>query len=178
MGTKGNASEYAKHRGVSAALITKAVKIGRIKPWGYKGKRAVFDFDQCDADWDKNRDPSNRGYDTAKVIEVTEVIGPNDRSVDGQTAGDEPEMSFNQARTLRERYQAQLARLEYEEKSGKLVDSETIRRQYFKQARNARDNLLNIPDRLAPMLAGRTELHEIRMLILEELHKVCEGLAE
>lgn len=168
MGYKGSASEYAKHRGVTPGMITKAVRIGRIKPCEFKGKRAVFDFDECDKAWDQNKDPSNRGWESAPVA------GSSD-----EPAGSVDEaMTFNEARTKRERYQAELARLEFEEKAGQLVDINKIRREYFKQARNARDNLLNIPDRLAPMLIGRTSIHEIRMLMLEEIHKVCEGLAK
>lgn len=170
MGTKGSASEYARHRGVSPGMITKAVNQGRIKPCGMNGKRAVFDFDQCDSDWERNRDPSNRGWENPKRVEV-EVVEP-------VVVDDTSSMTFNEARTLRERYQAQLARLEFEEKAGKLVDGETVRREYFKQARVARDNLLNIPDRLAPLVVGRTDLHEVRMLILEEVHKICEELAK
>ena len=176
MGIKGNASAYAKHRGVTPGMITKAVQQGRIKPCEFKGKRAIFDFDQCDRDWERNKDPSNRGWETPQHAEVTEILGPEESSTE-EVKIEVEAMTFNEARTLRERYQAQLARLEFEEKAGKLVDGETVRREYFKQARVARDNLLNIPDRLAPMLVGRTDLHEIRMLILDEVHKVCEGLA-
>jgi hypothetical protein len=161
-------------------MITKAVKQGRIKPCMMIGKRAVFDFDECDEAWEKNKDPSNRGWEKPQRpqrVEVVEVI-----EAEPVKAVEEPtevsNMTFNEARTLRERYQAQLARLEFEEKAGKLIDAEVVRREYFKQARTARDNLLNIPDRLAPMLLGRTELHEVRMLLLEEIHKVCESLAE
>lgn len=155
-------------------MITKAVNQGRIKPCEFKGKRAVFDFDQCDADWERNRDPSNRGWEQPQLVHVEVVEEVPTQVIEDDAA----KMTFNEARTLRERYQAQLARLEFEEKAGKLVDGESVRREYFKQARVARDNLMNIPDRLAPMLIGRTDLHEVRMLLLEEIHKVCEGLAE
>ena len=164
MGIKGSASEYAKHRGVSPGMITKAVSQGRIKPCEYKGKRAVFDFDECDRSWTQNKDPSNRGWETPERVDDKVDEPP-------QT------MTFNEARTKRERYQAELARLEFEEKAGLLVDVSKVRREYFKQARNARDNLLNIPDRLAPMLIGRSDIHEVRMLMLEEIHKVCDSLA-
>jgi len=168
MGYKGSAGEYAKHRGVSASMITKAVRQGRISPCEFKGKRAVFDFDECDRAWEQNKDPSNRGWEKPQRVQVEEEPKPD---------GVDEAMTFNEARTKRERYQAELARLEFEEKAGQLVDVNKIRREYFKQARNARDNLLNIPDRLAPMLIGRSDIHEVRMLMLQEIHKICESLA-
>lgn len=163
--------------------VSKAVSSGRITPCGKKGTRPIFDFDECDRMWESNKDPSNRGWETPKRIEVTEVL-PRGRTKVEPPAADEPEeqtdpqkMTFNEARTRRERYQAELARLEFEEKAGVLVRAEDVKAEAFKRARVARDTLLNFPDRLAPMLTGRTEIHDVRKILLEEIHRVCQALA-
>lgn len=175
----GSPREYAKHRGVSDVAVSKALKTGRIAPYAKNGKRLILDFDQCDRMWETNKDPSNRGWDKPKKIEVTEVLTPGrTRQQPVEDDEDDPKkMNFNQARTLRERYQAELARLEFEEKSAILVRAEDVKAEAFKRARVARDTLLNFPDRLAPMLAGRTEIHEVRKILLEEIHRVCQSLA-
>lgn len=134
------------------------------------GKRAVLDFDECDRMWNGNKDHGNRGsehYDDPKVDTDTD-----------EGVSDSPKMKFNEVRTKREKYLAELARLEYLEKAGRLVDSEKVKAEAFKQARVARDNLMNIPDRVAPLVVGRTEIHEIRKILVEEIHKVCEAIAD
>lgn len=166
---QGLASHYAKHRGVTKAAVTRAVKEGRIVSCGKDEKgRDLYDFEQCDIDWAHNRSPSTRG---GKRVDVHDVPVPDREGVDKS-------MTFNEARTKREQYQAELARLEYEEKLGTLVDVEKMRQEAFKLARTARDNLLNIPDRVAPLILGAEDLHTIRKVLLEEIHKVCEALAD
>lgn len=166
---QGLAAHYAKHRGVTPAAISKAVKEGRITACGKDERgRDIFDFAECDMAWAHNRSPSTRG---GNRVDVHDIDVPKR---DGVNEG----LTFNEARTKREQYQAELARLDYEEKSGKLVDVEKMRQEAFKLARNARDNLLNIPDRVAPLILGAEDLHTIRKVLLEEIHKVCEGLAD
>ena len=181
----GNATEYANHRGVSAVAVSKALKTGRIKAARIDGNRKVLNFDECDRLWELNKDPSNRGYQKPVKIEVTEVLPVGETHVEAEEVKPKPrpkrgpdisKMTFNEARTRREQFQSELARIDFEEKSGILVKAEDVKAEAFKAARTARDTLLNFPDRLAPMLVGRSDIHEVRNILLQEIHLVCRGL--
>ena len=174
----GSPSQYAKHRGVSAAAVSKALDSGRIVPCAKKGKRVLLDFDECDQMWNRNTD---RSKPSSTVVDVEAVEVP-DRERLGQRPiidldPDDKSMTFNEARTKRERYNAELARLEFERLAGKLVDVDEVRAEQFKNARNVRDSLLNIPDRIAPSLVGLSSLHEVRTILTQEIHRVCTDLA-
>ena len=58
---------------------------------------------------------------------------------------------------MREHYQARLAKLEYEERVGSLVSKDEVRVAAFNETRQFRDAMLNIPDRLAAMLAAEPD---------------------
>ena len=95
----------------------------------------------------------------------------------GAAAGDAARLvsSYAGSRAVREGYAARLAKLDFEERSGKLVDADEVRAQLFALGRRARDRLLGIPDRLAPILAGQTDQAVIHRLLTEELER---GLAD
>lgn len=83
--------------------------------------------------------------------------------------------SYAASRAAREAYLARLAKLDFEERSGKLVDADQVRTQLFALGRRARDTLLGVPDRLAPILAGETDQAVVHRLLTEEIER---GLAE
>ena len=55
------------------------------------------------------------------------------------------------------------------------VDADEVRAQMFALGRRARDSLLGMPDRLAPILAGQADAAVIHRLLTEEIER---GLAE
>jgi phage terminase Nu1 subunit (DNA packaging protein) len=83
--------------------------------------------------------------------------------------------SYAASRAARAGYQARLTKLEFEQKSGKLVDADEVRAQLFALGRRVRDSLLGVPDRLAPILAGETDPAVVHRLLSEEIER---GLAE
>ena len=64
---------------------------------------------------------------------------------------------YTKARAVREHYQARLAKIDYEERMAKLVSGDEVQVAAFNKFRQFRDAMLNIPDRLAAMLAAETE---------------------
>ena len=100
-----------------------------------------------------------------------------EQSAPGPEAPAEPASKRDTARAERETYQAQLARLEFEQKSGKLVEADQIKVRAFKLARSARDQLLTMPDRLAPILASETDVLEVHRLLTEDIERTCERIA-
>lgn len=65
--------------------------------------------------------------------------------------------------------QARKARLQSDEFEGTLVSAEDAQRDWFNIARQTRDKLMSIPDRVAAQLAGMTNEHEIHAQISDEI---------
>ena len=149
-----NQSQYARRRGVSKQAVSKAIKVGRIKLTHGKIDPAL-----ADVQWGANTDP-------APEFGVKEKEGLPQSN-----------LSYTTSRAIREAYTARLARLEYEEKVGELISADKVRLQAFNTARRARDLLLAIPDRVAPIVAGITDAQECHRILLEEIHRVCDELS-
>jgi hypothetical protein len=151
--------KYAEHRGVSHTAVQKAVKQGRIQTTA-EGR---IDVEQADAAWDRNSSP------------VTGAVraGRPERPAEPATSGP----SYAQSRAVRELYLARLARIEFEERSGKLVSRDEVTVAAFTTARTIRDNLLNIPDRLAATLAAEMEPSRVHEILTEEIRKALSELS-
>lgn len=161
---------YAKHRNVSPEAVSKAVKTGRITA-GPDGK---IDAKKADKEWAENTDiskPRNSVTGNPKMIKIPDS---DIESAADALSGSIP--SYMQSRAVREAYQARLAKLEYEIKKGKLVDSTKVSVAAFNAARAARDKILNLPDRLAPSLAMRS-VEEIHTILHSELRLLCDEIA-
>ena len=124
--------EYARMRGVSHTAVIKAVSAGRIttEPDGSIDPKTADDL------WDKNTRP--RGDSGEPATDASRATG----------TGGAPDYKISRA--IREAYAARLAKLDFEEKSGKLVSVDEVKIATFTMARQARDRLLQIPRKLAP----------------------------
>jgi hypothetical protein len=85
--------------------------------------------------------------------------------------------SLMQSKALREAYMAQLAKLEYEKAIGKVVDADAVKVEAFKTARQVRDGLMNIPDRVAAELAHETNPAHIHARLQREIRDVLQSLS-
>lgn len=92
-----------------------------------------------------------------------------------ETDGDVP-VTYADYRKQREKYQAEMARLDFEEKSKTLIPADEVRREAFRLARVTRDSMLNIPDRLAAELAAETNQFKIHRRLTEEIRLALSDL--
>ena len=146
-------TEYAKLHGWHPSHVSRLVRQGRVVVTD-DGK---IDVEQSDALVDATTDPAvNRVSST---------------------------QSYAEAKARREHYMAELARLDVEKANGKLVEAEQVKRQVYDLFRIVRDQLEQLPARLAPQLspdaAAQHEMHEMLdaevRAVLEEL---CERIGE
>ena len=86
--------------------------------------------------------------------------------------------NYQVSRAVRETYNAKLTRLDYEERTGKLLNAEDVAKDAFAVARRVRDRLLNIPSRMASVLASETDGKVIEHLLTQELRVALEELSE
>jgi hypothetical protein len=150
--------QYAKHRGVSHTAVEKAVKQGRIKLTDGK-----VDVEAADRDWSNNSSPMNAPKPRFRT--ATGADGP----VSGPT--------YAQSRAVRELYLARLSKIEFEERAAKLVSRDEVTVAAFTKARTVRDNLLNIPDRLAAMLAAEVDPTQVHQILSDEIRKALNELS-
>lgn len=145
---------YAKHRGVTLRAVQKAIHSGRIAT-SPEGK---IDPSQADAEWDRNTSP--RPQTRIQPIEDrTDAAVTTSHSAPEGGSG----LDYARARTIKEGYLARLTKIEYEERSGKLISRDEVKIAAFNQFRTFRDGLLNIPERLSAVLAAETKAHRVHI---------------
>ena len=174
---------YARHRGVSHPAVLKALASGRI----VAGKDGKIDSAAADRQWATSTDLSKPRNSVIGVPKKRRTPGaPSDplgtlgsgagEALNGAPAGDTARLvaSYAGSRAAREGYAARLAKLDFEERSAKLVDADEVRAQFYALGHRARETMLGVPDRLAPVLEGQSRA-EIHRLLTEELTR---GLSE
>ncbi len=155
---------YAKHRGVSLSAVQKAIRSGRIAT----NADGMIDSDRADAEWNaKTRPGQRRAQKETPVASIPEPVRAE------PTAG----LDYFRARAIRENYLARLAKIEFEEKTAKLISRDEVQVAAFTKARTVRDNLLNIPDRLAATLAAEADAGKVHAILTGEIRKALDELA-
>jgi hypothetical protein len=153
---------YAKHRGVSHAAVQKAIRSGRITA----NADGLIDSDQADAEWNAKTRPRQQ--------RARSVPPATREPAEAPVAGG---LDYFRARAIRENYLARLAKIEFEEKTAKLISRDEVQVAAFTKARTVRDNLLNIPDRLAAMLAAEGDADKVHQILTGEIRKALDELA-
>ena len=156
-------SEFAKRQGWSRQYVGKLVRSGKIKL--VNGK---IDPDQAQAAIKAQSEPSTE----LRVKPKTDTTFPT-APTDSRQAVD-----FVTARTMREAFKAKMAKMEYEEKAGKLTDASKVKAEAFRAGRIVRDALLGIPDRLSDVLAAEQDPVQVRQLLVNELEIILNELSD
>jgi len=163
--------EYARHRGASHTAVRKALQAGRIQQEADGG----IDPERADAAWASNtRSSVETLWKPARHVETLPVSTP-ERQVSGNAPGTP---DYNKARAVKEFYAARLAKLEFEEREGKLVNIDEINVQHFNRARRLRDRLLMIPRRLAAQLAAETDTRSVEEILDGAIREALEEMAD
>jgi|SRR6187401_252502 len=163
---------YARHRGVTPAAVRKAIKSGRITAVG-----GNIDPNLADSQWQSNTDESKPRSSVSRGPRPALQPSPAPHSPSKSHAFPEA-LAFAKARAARETYQARLKELELKIKTGKLIPVDEVRVAAFNTNRRARDLLLAIPDRVAAVVAGLSDVTEVHRVLTEEFRRVCEELSQ
>lgn len=173
--------QYAKYRNCHHQSVQKAIKSGRISHVVVDGKKMV-DPAKADIEWIANANPNQvQGYQNSMKKKLTatpspkiEVLPPSESEEEESKAQAEQRKN----RSIKELYQAKLAKLEYEEKAGTLVGAKAVQEQAFQQARILRDAILNVPAKCSHKLAAITDPHLHFIELEKELKAALSSLAE
>ena len=171
-------AEFARIKGVSPPAVWKAIQNKRlVNCLIYDGihKKPRSDPVVAAQEWERNTDHSKRtvGADIRiqperpKPYVKPDVPRPDEPPVAGGP-------SLNQSRAVREAYQARLAKLDYEERSGKLIDAEAVKNEWFKLITEAKTRLLAVPSKSKANIPHLTlaEVGIIERLIREALEDI------
>ena len=146
---------YAQQRGVSHEAVRKAIASGRIHP----EPDGSIDPIKADAQWDRH----------------TRTVPPP------QTSDDTRGVDYYKARAVSETYAARLAKLEFEERSEKLVSKADTDTLFFTLARQLRDRLQQIPNKVAPeivaLVVAKPDVRGVADLLEASIREALSELA-
>jgi hypothetical protein len=101
----------------------------------------------------------------------------NGAEAGGDSSGHKPS-EYAEARAKREHYAALLAKLEYEERAGGLVRKDQVEEAIFREFPDFRDRMQNIPDRVAAIIAAKTDPAEIHQILSAEIRTALNDFAD
>lgn len=168
--------EFAKLYGVSQPMVNKYIRQGKIPQNCIKkdGRYKKIIADCAAAALKKNLSPSRKkaqrkdAEHQATTDEMRETVENAGLNFDAPKAESERK---------KEAYVAALKKLEYEQKSGKMVPAEDVKKEAFELARTVRDAIINVPDRIAATVAVMDNERGISELIANELRVALENLS-
>ena len=173
---------YAQHRGVSHTAVAKAIKAGRIS----KEHDGTIDPAKADAQWARNTLPS-QNLNTGAAKPAAKVATPpvSTPVATGSSRELQPPVEtgrisapdYQTSRAIREAYAARLAKLEYEERTAKLISSDEVEMRTFNLARRLRDRMQTLPRRLAAALAAEQDPRVIEQRLDDEIRQALEELS-
>jgi hypothetical protein len=187
---------YARHRGVSLRAVQKAIQAGRIE----KTPAGKIDVQIADTQWDRRTAPrpliakqSDKPQDPQKQ-EAVPAGSPSRHPAEPNhtpNAAADPRMDlprsdlpgtsgidYSRARAVRETYLARMSKLDFEERSDKLVSRDEVEVAAFTKFRTFRDGMLNLPDRLAAILAAESDSAKVHEILATEIRKALAEFAD
>ena len=155
-------SEFARRQGWSRQYVAKLVKSGKIRLQNGK-----VDSDAALTAIEAQSEPSTALRTKPQRQEVIPTTPTDSRQA----------VDFVTARTMREAFRAKMAKMEYEQKSGKLTDASKVKEDAYRAGRIVRDALLGMPDRFSDVLAAETDPGKVRQLLMDEFESILNELS-
>lgn len=162
MDNEGTQSQFAKKYGYSRAAITQFKNAGRlvfIRP-------GILDFKASKQRIIDTSDP-NRSDVAKRHAELRNQESEEDKITTSSN-------SFQNIRTVKEKYLALQAKLDYEVSSGSLVEWEKVEKVISERGMHFKDGLLLMSRKIAPLIAGKDDVQEIELIITKEIKAIIE----
>lgn len=154
-------TEYARHRGTTLTEVQEAILNGRIS-YTLQGTRKIINPKKADVEWANTLDPSK----SKTFMDENTYTPVNTRAP-----------PFQESRAIREAYAARIAKLDYEQKKGDLINKDLVKRQSIATASIIKNNLRQMPIKVAAALAAETDSHKIEMILNKEVDEALEELS-
>lgn len=205
-----SAREFARREGVSDTLVRRAIKQGRLKVsadklldpeqlgTAWREGNVPGALTSANRPCEQQVRTSPAGVRTPSLVRTPAESAPaalretelldqiqSDESLESAAerlikSGQVPQHDYAEALRRKENYLALLRQLEYEQKTGALVDLETAERVLFEGARAQRDAWLSWPSKVGPLLAADFGLpaDKVTAALTEHVHKHIAQLGE
>jgi hypothetical protein len=170
--------EFARRIKMSYSVAYRAVKKGRVSTQMVENEKRIV-WPDAKKEFEANRDVSKvRKKDAEKLgIDILYPdFGSNGRNGNGGGGGET--IDIWDAKARKENFIAKIRELDYLERSGELVSAKAVEDTAFRKAREIRDAFLNIPDRIASLLANETDATRCHAIITQEIETVLNKLAK
>lgn len=169
--------EYCRLKGWNPGYGHKLKTAGRLVMVTVNGKELV-DFEASDARVAATADPA-KGHMAEVNDRQRAAHRPNaPPASSAQKSGEvSKNATYMQAKTAREVYEAKNAQLEYEERSAKLIRVDAVKTALAVAFTTTREALLQIPSRLAPLLAADGDPASVQNVLHAEIHSALHQLS-
>lgn len=147
-------SEFARRNGFSPQYVSELIRKGIIA----EEKGGLLDSEKADYALSLKRMVSNR------------QIGKNKSKTELQEL-------YIKVRLQNELEKGKILKLEAAEKEKSLISIEDVRRVVYERSRAVRNAILNVPDRVASLLASITDPVELHQILMKELRTALEELS-
>jgi hypothetical protein len=165
----GYLTAYANH-----ARITKTAAAKQLQRVGVDYMKE-FDFAEADRLRSAARHADRAAYTKPIYSKPREdQLGGDENDGD---AGSLIDPILAESQRKKEEFRAKLVELEYEERVGMLVRKSEVEKAAFRVGRLVRDAVLNVPSRLAGILAAESDQRKVHDLLEKELRQALEALA-
>ena len=179
-------SELARRLGVSPNTINKGTKTGRFKVYIIDGKK-MFDYQDCKRVYIETK---TRGG-TPKKTAVKKLAKKVAKKVNGK----KPDVSdvyssevlppgtgaphdLHDARLKFEKYKALKEQLNFEVMQKKYIKTEDVTKLLERLAQELKKAILAIPDRVGPIIAGETDPHKVRQIMIVEFKHSLQSITD
>jgi hypothetical protein len=165
-----NQKEFAKLMGWTPPYVAKLIKKGKIK----LTRGRMIDVDEAKAGLAALRDPSDvvrKSTLAAGTAMPIASLSPAPPQGEGSVGG------YQQARSVREFYAAKTARLEYEAKAKKFVETVQVLQTWERLCGEIRTSMRSLPRYLAPLLHGK-DIAIVEQMIQEAVDERLASLAD
>ena len=166
--------EFARREGVSHVLVVQAVKTGKL------ARRAdgLMDPALVGTPWRMGPRGQSPSKLPAKVLHLEPSKDSEPSPTPEPPPGPQKGLPYGEALRVKENYLAFLRRLDYEQRSGSVVDMEKARSVVFELCREQRDIWLAWPARVAPLIAAELGIADLDFLLAALTLYVQRQLAE
>jgi len=161
--------EFARLIHVKPSYVTKLKKAGRLV-LTKDGRRVKVD--ESLARIEATRDPAQRSR-----LEQTVTQAMSERGIDPADPEGEIGTDYQAARAARERYNALMAKRDYELSMRQLLKASDVEQAVRHAATELRRGLEKLPDVLAPRLAATSNESQVRAMLADEVEHVLDELS-
>jgi len=184
--------KFARERGVSLGAVQKAIATKRVTAIerDQRGRTIGIYRVRAAEEWAANTDPveaaRTQGSQPAPIVvpkqgtlEVATGADPSQAGPESAApAANTDQAEYLAARAKREGFQAKQAELEYLRAIGDLVPANEAREVAFRRYRTLRDKMLNIPERVASVIAAERDPARVHKLLTDEIKRVLHELSD